>query len=92
MRRALLGVALAALLVPAGAAAHATLKYASPGEQSRVDAPPTEIFSGWMFASSPGVSALEHAVYDLVVVDCEEPIEAPQPGQGDTEATPPASE
>ncbi|MGH6942814.1 MAG: DUF2155 domain-containing protein [Geminicoccaceae bacterium] len=56
------------------------------------DAPPTQIFSGWMFASSPGVSALEHPVYDLVVVDCEEPIEAPQAGQSDGEATPPASE
>jgi copper transport protein len=43
VRRALLGAALAALLVPAGAAAHATLKEASPGEQSRLEAPPTEI-------------------------------------------------
>jgi copper transport protein len=43
MRRALLGAALAALLVPAAAAAHATLKEASPGEQSRLGAPPTEI-------------------------------------------------
>ena len=43
MRRALLGAALAALLLPAGAAAHATLKHAWPGEQSRLDAPPTEI-------------------------------------------------
>ncbi len=29
-----------------------------------------QVFSGWMFASSPGVSALEHAVYDVWVVDC----------------------
>jgi copper transport protein len=43
VRRALLGAALAALLVPAAAAAHATLKEASPGEQSRLEAPPTEI-------------------------------------------------
>ena len=28
------------------------------------------IFSGWMFASSPGVSALEHPVYDVWIVDC----------------------
>ncbi|GAB5390075.1 MAG: hypothetical protein Alpg2KO_30430 [Alphaproteobacteria bacterium] len=27
-------------------------------------------FSGWMFASSPGVSALEHPVYDVWVKDC----------------------
>ncbi|HEY1315750.1 MAG TPA: copper resistance protein CopC [Gaiella sp.] len=43
MRRILLGAALAALLVPASAAAHATLKESSPDEQSRVDTPPTEI-------------------------------------------------
>lgn len=30
----------------------------------------TEIFKGWMFASSPAISALEHAVYDVWVTDC----------------------
>jgi hypothetical protein len=29
------------------------------------------VFSGWMFASSPSVSALDHAVYDVWVLDCE---------------------
>jgi copper transport protein len=43
VRRILLGAALAALLVPASAAAHASLKEATPREQSRLDAPPTEI-------------------------------------------------
>ncbi|MBM3571799.1 MAG: DUF2155 domain-containing protein [Alphaproteobacteria bacterium] len=28
------------------------------------------LFRGWMFASSPAVSALEHPVYDVWVVDC----------------------
>ena len=28
------------------------------------------VFSGWMFASTPGVSALEHPVYDIWVIDC----------------------
>ncbi|MBT7581529.1 MAG: DUF2155 domain-containing protein [Kordiimonadaceae bacterium] len=32
---------------------------------------PTKIFSGWMFASSPAVSPLEHAVYDVWVTDCK---------------------
>ena len=27
-------------------------------------------FSGWMFASTPGLSALEHPVYDIWVIDC----------------------
>jgi hypothetical protein len=35
---------------------------------------PEAIFSGWMFASTPGLSALEHAVYDVWVLDCEEPL------------------
>ncbi len=28
------------------------------------------LFSGWMFASSPGLNALEHPVYDVWVVGC----------------------
>ncbi len=35
-----------------------------PGEQA------ADVFSGWMFASSPPLSALEHAVFDIWVVDC----------------------
>lgn len=29
------------------------------------------LFRGWMFASSPGLNALEHPVYDVWVLDCE---------------------
>ena len=32
--------------------------------------PPTSVFRGWMFASSPALSALEHPVYDVWVLDC----------------------
>ena len=28
------------------------------------------LFSGWMFASSPGLNALEHPVYDIWVIGC----------------------
>ncbi|MFQ5618885.1 MAG: DUF2155 domain-containing protein [Rhodospirillales bacterium] len=35
-----------------------------PGE------PAVTLFRGWMFASSPALSALEHPVYDVWVVDC----------------------
>ena len=31
---------------------------------------PVSRFSGWMFASSPALSALEHPVYDIWVLDC----------------------
>ena len=44
---------------------------------SDASAPPLDLFSGWMFASSPAVSALEHPVYDVWVVDCEEPVAPP---------------
>lgn len=30
-------------------------------------------FSGWMFASSPGLNALEHPVYDVWVISCMAP-------------------
>lgn len=36
-----------------------------PGE------PAKNIFRGWMFASSPALSALEHPVYDVWVLDCK---------------------
>ncbi len=30
------------------------------------------VFSGWMFASSPALSAMEHPVYDLWLIGCRE--------------------
>ncbi len=33
--------------------------------------PAASLFRGWMFASSPAVSALEHPVYDVWVLDCK---------------------
>ena len=35
------------------------------------DAGPTRVFSGWMFASSPALSAMDHPVYDVGVLDCK---------------------
>lgn len=34
------------------------------------------IFSGWMFASSPGLNAVQHPIYDVWVTGCESPVEA----------------
>jgi hypothetical protein len=36
----------------------------------RPDSPSIPVFTGWMFASSPAISAMEHPVYDIWVVDC----------------------
>ena len=48
-------------------------------------------FSGWMFASSPALSAMEHPVYDLWVLDCENKGEA-KPEQAPTPEQAPATE
>jgi len=37
----------------------------SDEEDTRVD-----VFRGWMFASSPALSAMDHPVYDVWVLDC----------------------
>ncbi len=33
----------------------------------------TDLFHGWMFASSPALNALEHPVYDIWVLECKIP-------------------
>ena len=41
-----------------------------------------KLFSGWMFSSSPALSAMDHAVYDVWVIKCQGdqvPPPAPQP-------------
>ncbi len=36
----------------------------------RESEPRVDVFSGWMFASSPALSAMDHPVYDVWVLDC----------------------
>ncbi|MDB2438872.1 DUF2155 domain-containing protein [Hellea sp.] len=38
------------------------------------DAEKDRIFSGWMLASNPAISALDHGVYDIWVIDCKVPV------------------
>lgn len=52
---------------PPEAAVFVEISEHKPGEV------PQQLFSGWMFASSPGLSALDHPIYDLWVVDCRFP-------------------
>ena len=59
---------------------------------SDVNGLPVDLFSGWMFASSPAVSALEHPVYDIWVIDCAEPVAPVAGAQGVPETTPPSSQ
>ena len=37
------------------------------------------IFSGWMFAESPGLNAVEHPLYDVWLVACKDPNAPPPP-------------
>lgn len=50
------------------------IAYLEVGVQPRGVAVPTEarqVFKGWMFASSPAVSGLQHPIYDAWVVGCK---------------------
>ena len=39
-------------------------------EDHRPNQPTKRIFSGWMYASSPGLNAMEHPLYDVWVITC----------------------
>ncbi len=48
------------------------------------------IFSGWMFAASPGLNAVEHAVYDVWLTDCKGGTEViSEPREAEPEPPPP---
>ena len=61
-----------------------------------VDSPPGEesatVFAGWMFSSSPAVSALDHPVYDVWLDDCVTEIPRPPENMGGEESYPPLPE
>ncbi|MGL4405718.1 MAG: DUF2155 domain-containing protein [Notoacmeibacter sp.] len=40
------------------------------------------IFTGWMIAESPGLSAVDHAVYDVWLKGCKAETSVPAPGNG----------
>ncbi|WP_413468497.1 DUF2155 domain-containing protein [Mesorhizobium muleiense] len=42
------------------------------------------IFTGWMFAESPGLNAVEHAVYDVWLKGCKQKSEVPAPDAAKT--------
>jgi len=44
------------------------------------------VFSGWMFASSPALSAMDHPVYDVWVLDCTGREEEPLPEEPEEES------
>ncbi len=54
---------------PAAGDHEGALSPAAPASSSAL--PQNMIFSGWMFASSPALSAMQHPVYDIWVIDCK---------------------
>lgn len=43
----------------------------------------TRVFSGWMFADSPGLNAVDNPVYDVWLVGCKTSSDVPPPAPGD---------
>ncbi len=42
-------------------------------EETQLDGQVKKLFSGWMFAESPGLNAVEHPVFDVWLTDCGQP-------------------
>ena len=68
-------------------------------EETMLDGQQKRLFSGWVFAESPGLNAVEHPIFDVWLTGCAQPTSSRpttargnQPGQvgqpGDTEAAP----
>lgn len=64
---------------PPETAAFLQIEDVEPGEAAN-DA--KRVFSGWMFKSSPALSALEHPVYDVGVLDCKDDSTSPGSSKG----------
>ena len=66
-------------------------------DEIQLDGKEKRIFTGWMFAESPGLNAVEHPVFDVWLTQCQKPTKsvATRSGQpaegatpGETEAAP----
>lgn len=47
--------------------------------ETKPDGATEQLFRGWMFASSPALSALEHPVYDITMIACAKPAAPAKP-------------
>ncbi len=61
-----------------------------------LDGQEKKLFSGWMFAESPGLNAVEHPVFDVWLTECQKPKrsvaqKAPQPAEPGVEPDPNAA-
>lgn len=63
--------------------------------ETELDGSEKSLFTGWMFAESPGLNAVEHPVFDIWLTDCSKPVggqaataAVPADGEGAEEAAP----
>ena len=65
-------------------------------EETLLNGDKKRIFSGWMFAESPGLNAVEHPIFDVWLTGCEKPMTAQRPaargGQPGAAGGPPQGE
>lgn len=62
-------------------------------DETQLDGSEKRIFTGWMFAESPGIYGLEHPTFDVWLKECERPLRAtaeraPNTGESPAAATP----
>ncbi|BCH54067.1 hypothetical protein RvVAR031_16770 [Agrobacterium vitis] len=50
-------------------------------EEITLDRRIRQIFSGWMFADSPALNAIEHPIYDVWLKDCKQTSDVPKPAK-----------
>ena len=56
-------------------------------EEEMLDGKEKKLFSGWMFAESPGLNAVEHPVFDVWLTECTEPVRSVVQGRGKANPT-----
>jgi hypothetical protein len=75
-------------------------------EDARPDKPKKQVFSGWMYASSPGLNGMQHPLYDVWAIFCRTnapgtaapviasraPVKVKSPDAADNEAATPLPE
>jgi hypothetical protein len=50
-------------------------------DQRSLDGTAERIFTGWMFADAPALNAVDHAVYDVWLIECKTSTNVPPPDQ-----------
>jgi hypothetical protein len=48
-------------------------------DQRSLDGTAERIFTGWMFADAPALNAVDHAVYDVWLIECKTSTNVPPP-------------